>query len=304
MIFLIALLVLIQVPALYAQNGHIKNHELSGNEMDFWVGEWNLEWTVNGERGRGINSVIKTLGGAVIHQHFSGQEGPYAGFKGEGFTTFNPRAKTFFQTWVDNGGGYLDFTFQREGEKYIFVREADTDQYSVKSRMIFYAIKPHSFTWDWQKYNNMSDEWELKWRIFYTRKEILEGVDIKQFEWLAGRWKNSGSDSYEVWTFSEDQSSLKGYSIEYNPDGSDSTITERLKIEEREGRFVFVAHPVSSAAPTVFRIISVTDDNLVSYNPDHDFPQRIEYHRLSPQRVKAVIKNGEKGVSFVFHRRK
>ena len=273
---------------------------LTGNEMDFWVGEWDLEWTINGEQGKGSNSIKKTLDGSVIQEHFIGIEGPYAGYKGESYTTFNPQAGSYFQTWVDNQGGYLDFTFDSEGDRYMFVREAETNQGPVKTRMVFYDIEPNSLTWDWQRYDDASQTWTLQWRIFYTRKEKIEDLSINQFDWIVGRWKNSNENSVEVWKFSDDHSMLEGYNATFSVDHSDSTITERMHIQQKDGKFVFIAHPTANDASVEFPIISAMDNNFVSFNPNHDFPQRIEYYRISADQLVAIIKNREKSNRFEF----
>lgn len=277
-----------------------QNTELSGQEMDFWVGEWDLTWTVEGQEGLGANSVTKTLGGAVIHEHFEGLEGPYAGYLGESFTTFNSRQNTYFQTWVDMNGGYLDFIFEYENENYIFSREADFGEGPIKTRMVFYDITPNGFTWDWQRLMPEDDDWELRWRIHYQRNEKIEGLHIDQFQWITGRWENRETGDHEVWEYADDRSSLTGYAVHYHNDKSDSTITEELKIVERDRKFVFIAHPSSSEFSTEFPIISATDKNFVSYNPEHDFPQRVEYHRLDKNRLKAVIKDKERMIQFNF----
>ncbi len=279
-----------------------ENPQLSGNEMDFWVGEWDLAWSVNNQKGRGHNSVTKTLGGAVIHEHFRGIEGPYGNYLGESFTTFNPRSKTYYQTWVDMNGGYLDFIFNQDDGKYMFGREANFGQGSVKTRMVFHDIKPNSFTWDWQRFNTETKEWDLNWRINYQREKNIEGLNIDRFKWITGRWKNSQTGDYEVWKYTDDKSSLTGYAVSYNEEKNDSTLTEQLQIVEREGQYIFIAHPSSSDTPTEFSIISATDKNFVSYNPDHDFPQRVEYHRMDENRLGAVIKDNKKSMKFLFVR--
>ncbi len=290
------LLLFVLTTSSFAQNGQ----QLSGHEMDFWVGEWDLTWTVNGDEGGGTNSVTKTLGGAVIHEHFSGIYGPNGGYLGESFTTFNPRSQTYYQTWVDMNGGYLDFTFNSEDDKYIFIREVDFGQGPVRTRMVFYNIKPHSFTWDWQRYNFETEEWATNWQIIYQRKNKIENLSLDKFRWMTGRWTNNQNGTQEVWKYSDDQSMLEGYAVSFNEETSDSTITEQLKIIEKDGTFIFIAHPASSSTPTEFPIISATDKNFVSYNPDHDFPKRVEYHRLDENRLGAIIKDEKQMQRFLF----
>lgn len=74
-------------------------------QFDFWIGEWNLTW---GDEGKGTNIITSTLGGCVILENFDGT--PSITLKGMSVSTFNARSGKWEQTWVDNQGGYLDFT--------------------------------------------------------------------------------------------------------------------------------------------------------------------------------------------------
>lgn len=73
---------------------------------------------------------------------------------------------------MDNGGGYLDFTGEFEGNKRMFIRKGISPQgNSVMQRMIFFDIESNSFTWDWQISKNDGETWQLRWRINYQRAE-------------------------------------------------------------------------------------------------------------------------------------
>jgi hypothetical protein len=51
------------------------------------------------------------------------------------------------------------------------------------------------------------------------------------------------------------------------------------------------------AKPTVFRMITGSDGEVVFENPEHDFPQRIIYRRESADALFARIEGQEKGVN-------
>ncbi len=150
---------------LYAQDT-----TLNAKSFDFWVGEWNLSWTnKQGEEVQGQNSIERILNGNVIQENF---RDPKTGFEGKSWSTFSRKTQSWHQTWVDNGGGYLEFDGQRYGDTLAFVM----DPYMVKGvrsvkRMIFYNITSDSFTWDWQAAPEGSNEWQLLWRIHYKRRK-------------------------------------------------------------------------------------------------------------------------------------
>lgn len=139
--------------------------------FDFWVGTWELTWEdADGSTAYGSNHIEKILGGNVIKENFKASSGSYKGFVGKSFSVYNPRTEKWKQTWVDNEGGYLDFTGVVEGNKRIFKREGvNQEGEKILQRMVFYDITETSFTWDWQISEDNGQTWQLRWRIFYVR---------------------------------------------------------------------------------------------------------------------------------------
>lgn len=80
---------------------------------------------------------------------------------------------------------------------------------------------------------------------------------------------------------------------------------EQLRIEMREGKVAYVAHP-SRQAETAFLADSVSDTLVVFSNPTHDFPQRIIYRKVGADTVVARIegtRGGQvRGIDFPFRR--
>lgn len=140
---------------------------------DFWVGEWDLKWTdAQGKPGHGTNTIRKILDGVVIEENFRATEGGFSGYKGKSVSVYNPQRKSWHQAWVDNQGGYIDLLGRIDGEKRIFQtgEREGPDGKPIISRMVFYDIRPESFTWDWESSSDDGDTWDLNWRIHYTRK--------------------------------------------------------------------------------------------------------------------------------------
>jgi hypothetical protein len=148
------------------------SQDLSETDFDFWVGTWKVSWTEGeGKAGAGINVIEKILDGKVLQENFQIQEGQNTGFKGKSMSVFNPNTKTWKQAWVDNQGGYFDFTGKIEGNKKMFQTAPRTlPDGSIRiQRMVFYDILSDKFTWDWELSNDGGDTWNLQWRINYTR---------------------------------------------------------------------------------------------------------------------------------------
>jgi hypothetical protein len=139
------------------------------SRLDFWVGEWNAEWTDGeGKIQYGQNIITKTLGGCVIEENFSTGD---KSFIGKSFSVYYSAKQTWQQTWVDNSGGYLDFTGGMDGEKMIFWRKAiNKAGKEIMMRMVFYEISGNSFLWNWESSQDDGKTWSLLWKIKYIRK--------------------------------------------------------------------------------------------------------------------------------------
>lgn len=139
--------------------------------FDFWLGEWNLTWeNADGSAGKGTNRIERVLGGRVIQENFSAEGGPMDGYVGRSWSVYSPRTGEWKQTWVDNQGGYLDFTGKIDGDRRIFQRSAvDPQGNEIMQRMVFYNITRDSLTWDWERSNDGGQTWQLQWRINYSR---------------------------------------------------------------------------------------------------------------------------------------
>ena len=142
-------------------------------QFDFWVGNWKAEWqNKDGSKSEGSNTIKKILGGCVVEENFNGNPG--IPLEGKSFSVYNSRSKMWQQTWVDNQGGYLDFTGKYENGKMILSREATLkDGKSILQRMVYYNIEKSKFDWDWEISRDKGKTWELKWRIYYTRKRLI-----------------------------------------------------------------------------------------------------------------------------------
>ncbi|WP_340103531.1 hypothetical protein [Rhodohalobacter sp. 8-1] len=139
--------------------------------FDFWIGEWNLTWEdPDGSTGTGVNKIERILNDAVIKENFEGLTGVYAGFIGKSYSVYQPASGEWKQTWVDNNGGYLDFTGKFVDNRRLFTRTGiDLNGNPIMQRMIFYDIREDSFTWDWEVSRDAGNTWTLNWRIKYER---------------------------------------------------------------------------------------------------------------------------------------
>ena len=162
------LILLVFSISLFAQSDNKKPcSSPQASQFDFWIGEWDLTWTdKNGNKQKGANSITKILNGCVIEENFSG-----GSFIGKSVSVYSPQKKMWLQTWVDNSGGYLDFTGGYENGKMTLEREFTTkDGKKIKQRMVFYNISENEMDWNWERSTDDGKTWQLAWKIHYIRK--------------------------------------------------------------------------------------------------------------------------------------
>jgi Protein of unknown function (DUF1579) len=135
-------------------------------QMDFWLGEWEARYTLNGVTEKGRNRITKILDGCAVFEEFTG--GPGAALEGRSYSVYDARAARWKQTWVDNQGGYLDFVGDVVDGDRVFAREFTRQGKLVKQRMVFKDVTPDSFTWLWQASVD-GGAWKTNWEIAYRR---------------------------------------------------------------------------------------------------------------------------------------
>ena len=135
------------------------------SQFDFWLGEWNL--SSNGKPA-GTNTITREYDGAVIMERFVGSGDNQ--LEGMSVSVFNPRTGNWHQTWVDNQGGYLDFTGGFSDGKMILSRKTTIEGKEVQQRMVWFNITPASFDWSWERSDDGGSTWKTLWPLHYQRK--------------------------------------------------------------------------------------------------------------------------------------
>lgn len=132
------------------------------NQLDFWLGEWDLTW---GEDGKGENHILRIMDDKIIQENFSAPD-----LIGMSVSSYDAERKLWCQTWVDNNGSYLDFTGGFENEKMILSRDAIVRGQACKQRMVWFNIDAGQFDWNWERSDDGGQSWRVMWEIKYTRR--------------------------------------------------------------------------------------------------------------------------------------
>lgn len=110
---------------------------------------------------------------------------------------------------------------------------------------------------------------------------------LRQAAWLGGCWESrSGTRvTQEFWMPAAGDLMVGGGRTLV---GDAVRAFEHLRLHAREGRLTYTAIP-SGQRETAFVSTTVSDTVLVFENPQHDFPQRIAYRRVSADSITARV---------------
>lgn len=138
-------------------------------QFEFWVGEWDLTWPdEKGQTGHGTNSIRRVLDGCVVQENFSG--GETTPLRGTSVSTFEATSGLWKQTWVDNSGGYLDFTGEFKDGNMILQRETMRNGTRTLQRMVWKNITANELDWSWESSTDGGKTWQVNWPIHYKRR--------------------------------------------------------------------------------------------------------------------------------------
>ena len=126
-----------------------------------------------------------------------------------------------------------------------------------------------------------------------TAKTPEQKPTVDDLAWIAGSWITEGSKSVteEIWL--EPKSGLMlGCSRTAIPNRQ--PFFEFIRIQAVGDSIHYVAQP-KGGPPTSFPVKSITKDQVVFENLEHDFPQRITYRKIGDNKLHAVVDGNMNG---------
>ena len=123
---------------------------------------------------------------------------------------------------------------------------------------------------------------------------------ISSLTWISGDWQTppgSRAQIEEHWT-SPAGGSMMGMSRTIV--GDKTVEFEYLRIEQRADAIYYVAHPKARCPGTDFKLTSLSGQEAIFENPQHDFPKRIIYRKVSDGSLVASIDGGAGTKSMTF----
>jgi hypothetical protein len=134
-------------------------------------------------------------------------------------------------------------------------------------------------------------------------------ADFKRLHSLEGIWVMKGPKSilFETWNIKND-STLSGTSFKVK--NTDTIYLEAVTLSFRNGSITYtpITKEQNNSQPVVFRLTEIKENNFSFANPEHDFPQVINYNLQSETRLLASISGptaeGDKTIEYPFEKQK
>jgi hypothetical protein len=140
--------------------------------------------------------------------------------------------------------------------------------------------------------------------LLSAQQPVDHTSSINKLKFMTGNWTTTQGNTTieEYWTQPSAGTMLgMGRTIA----GDKTVFFEYLRIETRATGLVYVAHPKAGAG-TDFKLKSITDNEVVFENPEHDFPKRIIYKPSAEGNLTARVEGNpgdtEKAETFEYHR--
>ena len=138
-------------------------------QFDFWIGKWKCSGESYDQNDKmtkteATNDVKRVLDGFVVEENFK-----MGTFVGQSHSVFDPTAKLWRQTWVDNQGSYFALTGTFAQGKMSLTTIPDPAHPKVLQRMTFEKIQKDSFDWNWETSRDSGKTWKLSWHLHYAR---------------------------------------------------------------------------------------------------------------------------------------
>jgi len=134
-------------------------------QFDFWLGDWN----VTDPRGHaaGTSSITLEHDGCVLHEHWSGAKGG----TGSSLNIYDSVTKRWHQTWVDNGGTFLELSGGFvEGRMVLEGKGAGPKGEPLVNRIAWEKLPDGRVRQTWTVSSDGGSSWTISFDGFYTKK--------------------------------------------------------------------------------------------------------------------------------------
>lgn len=128
-------------------------------QFDFWIGEWRVR-NPSGQ-AVGSNRISSILGGCALREEWRGTSGS----DGTSLNFYDPAARVWRQTWVDNGGQPLDLRGGLRAGRMVL----ETGSGTMMQRITWTPFGRDSVRQLWQQSSDGGRRWRTVFDGMYVR---------------------------------------------------------------------------------------------------------------------------------------
>jgi len=144
-------------------------------ELDFWVGEWNVQDRASGNHV-GESSVQRILGDCVIFENWSGSLGGH----GKSFNSYNSTEGWWQQNWVSDGGQTTDYTHGvREANAMVYHGVGHNGTTTYPTKLSFFDLGDGRVRQLSEYSSDGGKTWAVGYDFLYVRKKESEPAATK-----------------------------------------------------------------------------------------------------------------------------
>ena len=132
--------------------------------------------------------------------------------------------------------------------------------------------------------------------IFAFAIDSFPQAGLDDLGWLTGSWKRIAGTGFvfENW-HKVSENTFEGVGLKVVDD--DTTVLERLRLEQFGAEIFYVAKVDHNELPVAFKLVKKSENQWVFENLAHDFPQRITYTRESDKAINVRVEKDNEGKS-------
>lgn len=135
-----------------------------------------------------------------------------------------------------------------------------------------------------------------------VRADNCDSLD--RLKWMLGSWEAEAGKNQirETWTQVSAQT-FEGVGQTFSKESQTLLQSESLRVLEMSGELFYLAKVTHNPLPVAFKLQNCANGQASFTNPEHDFPNRIDYQLEAPNKMSVEVsdKNG-KGFSLTFFR--
>ncbi len=118
----------------------------------------------------------------------------------------------------------------------------------------------------------------------------VDTTPLQSFIWLLGDWSRTSNNRTYGETWSQvSATTFEGHGFMVRAAIGDTLVTEDLLLVAMGDDIFYIPKVSENLYPVPFRLVSVESAKWTFENPQHDYPQRIEYERTSENELKVSI---------------